>query len=340
MREPLETMVVDELEHVADQIGPDQAWTATVLDRMTRRRVLRRRVGVGATVLGVAVASLVVALVGSSIPERTTPAPADLDGQVDLGGRQMHLSCAGTAAAGAPTVLLDPDLGGGPRSFGDLPALLARELRVCTYDRAGTGTSDAATVFPRTAADLADDLAALVATGRVGQRVLLVSSGFSAMTATVFASEHPTLLAGVVLIDPVGPDVAMGELAGLGDRRPGEAGLVRDLRTMLSGDARSENGEHVSWPASEAQARAILDRTGAAFDDVPVTVVRSGRGREVLPPLPDAIRDAWWAVVQAGQRRYAEESASGDLVSIPGVVAAPATEATEDVVDAVRRLVP
>src|SRR5688572_5833188 len=65
------------------------------------------------------------------------PAPGKL---VDVGGRRLHLLCSGH---GAPTVVLEA----GASSFAIDWTLVQRELakttRVCSYDRAGMGWSDA-----------------------------------------------------------------------------------------------------------------------------------------------------------------------------------------------------
>ncbi len=335
----MEVLIGDHLEAAARHMDVDPAWSRAVLRRMARQRVVRRRVAASVACLCMAAASVLVTAVGHSIRVDDTPVGGGPHRLVDVGGgRDLYLSCRGTAPAGSPTVLMDADLGAGPRSFGNLPAALTAGLEVCTYDRAGTGRSDAASSFPRTAADLADDIAAVVEAGHLSDQVLLVSSGFSAMTATVFAAEHPDLLAGLILLDPIGPDVASSELSALGGRAPGEPRLVTDLRNSLTSDARSQNGEQVSWPASEQLARELLDRPGPAFGAIPVAVLWSERGREVLPALPAAVRRAWWEAVTAGQRAYAAESSVSDLHEVRGAVAAPATEAPDEVARTIRRL--
>src|SRR5215210_7424921 len=65
------------------------------------------------------------------------PAPGQL---VDVDGHRMHLSCRGE---GRPTVVMDSGLGGWSLDWSLVQPQVAGFTRVCTYDRAGMGWSDA-----------------------------------------------------------------------------------------------------------------------------------------------------------------------------------------------------
>src|SRR5262245_33915388 len=58
---------------------------------------------------------------------------------VDIGGRKLHLLCAGQ---GSPTVVLEPSGLGTVLQYRAVQAALAGEQRVCAYDRAGQGWSE------------------------------------------------------------------------------------------------------------------------------------------------------------------------------------------------------
>jgi pimeloyl-ACP methyl ester carboxylesterase len=68
---------------------------------------------------------------------RMPPPPGRL---VDIGGYRLHLDCTGT---GRPTIILEAGLGDPGLSWSEVQPALARSTRVCSYDRAGFGWSDA-----------------------------------------------------------------------------------------------------------------------------------------------------------------------------------------------------
>ena len=76
--------------------------------------------------------------VRESIDARAYPPPGQL---VDVGGHRLHLHCTGS---GSPTVVLEPGHGGVSSDLGWIAPTVARDSRVCVYDRAGRGWSDAA----------------------------------------------------------------------------------------------------------------------------------------------------------------------------------------------------
>ena len=88
-------------------------------------------------------AVLVVASIGGgfqtvseTLDARAYPPPGQL---VDVGGRKLHLHCTGS---GSPTVVLEPGHGGSSSDLGWIAPAIARDSRVCVYDRAGRGWSD------------------------------------------------------------------------------------------------------------------------------------------------------------------------------------------------------
>jgi len=118
---------------------------------------------------------------------------------VDIGGRRLHLVCSGS---GEPGVLLVSGLGDPYSVWASLQTELARRTRVCAYDRAGIGWSDAADT-PRTADAAARDLAALLAAARpFDEPPVLVGHSIGGLYALRYAGTYPESVAGLVLVDP------------------------------------------------------------------------------------------------------------------------------------------
>ena len=95
--------------------------------------------------LYVVIVTLAVASVGGgyetvreAADTRAYPMPGEL---IDVGGHGLHLSCTGS---GSPTVVLEPGGGGMSSSLGWIAPAVARDTRVCVYDRAGRGWSEPA----------------------------------------------------------------------------------------------------------------------------------------------------------------------------------------------------
>ena len=123
-----------------------------------------------------------------------TPPPGQL---VDIGGYRLHLWCTGN---GAPAVILDTGLGGSSAGWYVVQPDVARFTRVCAYDRAGMGYSDPGP-SPRTARRIASELAKLLDRSGIAGPVVLVGASIAGFNVRVFASDHPELAAGLVLVD-------------------------------------------------------------------------------------------------------------------------------------------
>jgi len=100
-------------------------------------------------------------------PQRQAPVTADGLGvpagkMVDIGGRSLYVSCVGESAEGEPTVVFENGMGSLRSSWSAIQTAISGTVRACAYDRAGMGPSDRADTYPRTAQDLAEDLATLL----------------------------------------------------------------------------------------------------------------------------------------------------------------------------------
>jgi pimeloyl-ACP methyl ester carboxylesterase len=121
---------------------------------------------------------------------------------VDVGGFRLHLNCAGS---GAPAVVLDAALGASSVSWSLVQPRLAEVTRVCSYDRAGFGWSDAGPM-PRTAGRMVDELRTLLDRAGVPPPFVLVGHSFGGLVMRIFAAKHRADTAALVLVDPAHPE--------------------------------------------------------------------------------------------------------------------------------------
>ena len=122
---------------------------------------------------------------------------------VDVGGYRLHLSCTGS---GSPTVVLLPGAGEFSPAWAWIAPNVARDARVCAYDRAGRGWSEAAP-GPQDGVALAADLHTLLDRAHVAGPYVLVGHSFGGLYALTFAARYPEQVAGVVLLDSTSPEM-------------------------------------------------------------------------------------------------------------------------------------
>ena len=120
----------------------------------------------------------------------------------DVGGYRLAYECAGS---GSPAVILEAGYtASGIDTYGEtiLPEI-ARQTRVCTYDRAGDGLSDArpASVRPLTGGTQAKELHAMLAAAGVAPPYVVVGHSYGGMVVREFARLYPGSVAGMVLLD-------------------------------------------------------------------------------------------------------------------------------------------
>jgi pimeloyl-ACP methyl ester carboxylesterase len=122
---------------------------------------------------------------------------------VDVGDHRLHVYCTGS---GSPTVILEAGLGETSSMMrGWIQPNISEETRVCSYDRAGRGWSEAAE-GPQDGIAVATDLRTLL--DRSGENGPFVLAGHSAGGAYVLnlAKLYPNDVAGIVLLDSMHPE--------------------------------------------------------------------------------------------------------------------------------------
>lgn len=227
------------------------------------------------------------------------PAPGQL---IDVGGHRLHLHCTGP---GSPTVVLEAGGGGMSSHFGWIAPAVARDTRVCIYDRAGRGWSEPADT-PQDGTQIATDLHTLLQRGQVQGPYVLAGHSFGGLYVLTFAARYPDEVAGMVLVDSTAPASAAKPRAA----SPGASGsydVLGRISALISTSARcglarlyaqtdygslpprsrdearaggatastvrSTIDEYIQASASVEQAAALRD-----FADKPLVVLTAGSG--------------------------------------------------------------
>ena len=174
-------------------------WMFLRARRQLRSRSARWLVYLVLAVLGIAAVGGGYQTVRESLEAKAYPPPGQL---IDVGGHRLHLHCTGS---GSPTVVLEPGHGGSSSDFGWITPAVARETRVCVYDRAGRGWSDAAD-GPQDGAHIAADLHTLLERAHVPGPYVLAGHSFGGLYILSFAAQFPDQVAGMVLLDSTAPN--------------------------------------------------------------------------------------------------------------------------------------
>jgi pimeloyl-ACP methyl ester carboxylesterase len=223
---------------------------------------------------------------------------------INVGGHRLHLSCTGS---GSPTVVLQPGGGEMSSNLGWITPAVARDTRVCVYDRAGRGWSEPADT-PQDGNQIATDLHTLLQRAHVPGPYVLAGHSFGGLYVLSFAARYPDQVAGMVLVDSTNPASAakpraaspeaagsydvMGRVSALvstsaqlglgrlysqfafGTLPPRPRGEVR-ANIATANNLRSTIDEFVQANASMEQAAALGN-----FADKPLVVLTAGIGSD------------------------------------------------------------
>ncbi|WP_341677355.1 alpha/beta fold hydrolase [Niveibacterium sp. SC-1] len=230
----------------------------------------------------------------AALPGQAPATSQGVRGDFLVGERRLHLDCRGQAG---PTVIIES--GGGSAGTGDagwtqIRDALRSRLRICLYDRAGLGRSDAVR-GPRRIEDFVGDLAGLLVAARIEPPYILVGASFGGLIAAHFATRHRDKVLGMLLLDAVHPRQWQRASALLPTPDAHEASALRAFR--------------------EAAQRAISHSQQAGFEGLdlaatqlplpgslgamPLTVLTAGRDEWApgFPPeLARALREDWLAM--------------------------------------------
>jgi pimeloyl-ACP methyl ester carboxylesterase len=246
----------------------------------------RPRAAAAALAIGWVTACLLLTLPTIALAETPTPVtesaagPGEFRALVDVGSRQLDLSCTGAAG---PVVVFENALGTTMDEWDAVVPAVSRLARACRYDRAGTGRSTVED-GPRTSQSAVDDLRALL--GKVGLRgpVILVGHDVGGLDARLFAREHPAEVLGLVLVDATSEEQEM-RLAPIVPAQYREGVLIPRA-----------NLEHFDPDASFAEVRRA-----PPLGPLPVVVLTHGQYTSSTPPdmpsdVPERLEAAWRAL--------------------------------------------
>jgi len=149
---------------------------------------------------------LMLGLIGAAYQEVSTrrdlrmlPAPGQL---VDVGSRRLHIDCIGH---GSPAVILEAGNLGMSADWIKIQQQVAGTTRVCSYDRAGMGWSEAGPP-PRDASRISAELHTLLTRAGVAPPYVMVGHSYGGLYALRYAGKYPEDVAGLVLLDSSHPD--------------------------------------------------------------------------------------------------------------------------------------
>lgn len=240
---------------------------------------------------------------------RAYPAPGRL---VDVGGFRLHINCVG---AGSPTVILDAGLGETSLDWSLVQPELGTTTRVCAYDRAGMGWSDASP-RARTPDNIAEELHTLLVNADIAGPYALIAHSLSGKYARLFALRHRVETAGIVLVDArseyvdalttpaenrafmeaveaQGRQYALARQFGIarlfGADLAGSSSLPAETRSLMALLGTQQSA--IAATTGEARARAASDeelRAQPALGALPLIVLVSDQSIAMAPHWTDA----------------------------------------------------
>ena len=173
------------------------------------RSVMRRALhwikrGLQVSIIGLLVLAITGSIyqaVATEIDQRQLgPAPGEM---VSIGNHKLHINCMGH---GSPTVITES---GAPGTSVEWSAWVqpevAKATRVCAYERAGLGWSEAGSE-PRDATQITGELHALLKNADIPGPYVLVGHSVGGHYARVYADRYPEEVAGMVLVDSSHPE--------------------------------------------------------------------------------------------------------------------------------------
>ena len=178
---------------------------------------------IGAAILVLFLLVGLVWILGSRAKKRLAtqhPPPGQM---VDVGGYRMHIHCQGDPAAG-PTVVLDGGQGEPGLTWASVQPEVAGFARVCAYDRAGLGWSEASPKA-RTGSNIVEELHTLLTRAGVEPPYVLVGHSVGGLYARLYDQKYPGEVVGMVQVDAahedlnVRPPASMAKMAKPGAKR-------------------------------------------------------------------------------------------------------------------------
>jgi pimeloyl-ACP methyl ester carboxylesterase len=253
--------------------------------------------------------------VATALERRQFPHPGRL---IEVGNHQLHLHCTGE---GTPTVVLEAPAAGVSVGWSWVQDDLARVTRVCSYDRAGLGWSEAGEDGYR-ATRVPEELHTLLEQAGEPGPFVIAGHELGASFARMYASRFRERTAALVLIDDpsASPDAGPPRVPRLVRAWPWLAriGALRATRTLsrhASGLEGASGGatraflnrpDHLTRGATEVARLRETARDAAAEPldpGLPVTHITANHGEPpALLDSADRAREVTRAIEQAVRR--------------------------------------
>ena len=125
---------------------------------------------------------------------------------VDIGGYRLHTDCGGK---GSPVVILENGLGDNFADWALVQPRVAKFTKVCSYDRAYDGFSDAGPI-PVTMHQQVDELHKLLKAGQLRPPYIMVGHSYGGILARLYKSIYPSEVTGLVFVDATHEDIHLG----------------------------------------------------------------------------------------------------------------------------------
>ena len=198
------------------------------------------------------------------LTRRTKPKPpASSFRKVDVGGYRLAISCRGT---GTPAVILESGHGLRGLTWLRTQTKLASTTRVCFYDRAGLGDSDARRPpGPPPAAKIVEELHTLLGGAQIAPPYVLGGWSFGGFFIRLYTKRYPSEVLGLVTVD----GTPVGLPASSWPNPPGKPNV-----DLVSGEEsffiKAADDELAASPSLEARPLIVLTRglpDGASADE-------------------------------------------------------------------------
>jgi len=175
-----------------------------------------------------------------------------------VNGHKMHIDCTGT---GSPTLVLESGLGSSWEIWYRVQPELSKATRVCSYDRAGYGYSDAQPA-PRDADHIADELHSLLFQARINGPIVLMGHSLGGLFIRDYATRYPKDIAGLIFVDAVTPQWGLGQI-----EAPPQWITELGIRMACSTDATPLVGSCV-WPRPGSAPRWKMATEGLCHPQI------------------------------------------------------------------------
>jgi pimeloyl-ACP methyl ester carboxylesterase len=251
---------------------------------------------------------------------------------VAVDGHRLYVRMYGD---GSPAMVIDPGIGDAGEVWQPVIERLSGRMRVVLYHRAGYGRSDPGPM-PRTADRVARELTTLLVNTPVDPPYVVVGHSIGAIHALLYTSQHPNLVAGLVLLDPPPLEFIKGQ------RYPDLLAMAEQMTAGFRADAdsarRAGAAREATYLETVASEHESMFESGWMWvesvqspGDIPLVVVASGVPNPQFGESAESFQRFWAKESEA----LAKLSTRGRFVYVGDSTHDLPGDATDEVVDAV-----